>query len=475
MPDATATVISELRGLLGEEKVSTAPVDLIANGRGVWPVELKKVRRALLEMTDVDTSACVVRPTSPDDVCTVLRIADELRVPVVPFGGGSGIVGGTVPTPGSISLDTKALNRIDIDHASMVARVGAGCFGIELETELNDQGLTSGHYPQSLYVSTVGGWIATRASGTFSTLHGNIENRVVGLDVVLPGGNLLSLPPSPRSATGPDLKSCFIGSEGAFGVITEATLELLPLWPRMQAAYSFTSFQQGLDAVQRIIQSGARPAVVRLYDAGESAHKFSRFKLPANGAILLLVFEGAEGVNASEFELVKMICENGGGRFAGPRPVDSWWNTRFDTSSLVAGNCGEGGYADAIEVSALWADLPAVYASMMRIAADHGARAYAHVSHVYPSGACLYVIFAGTAKSDHRAIEDYQALVDGLLKSCLGHNGAVSHHHGIGRGKARWLAVQHGPVGMEVLARLKQAFDPHGIMNPGVFGLGGET
>ncbi|MBX3070686.1 MAG: FAD-binding oxidoreductase [Thermomicrobiales bacterium] len=470
---AATTAITELRRALGEEKVSTAPVDLIANGRAVWPVELKQARRAMLGEIEFDIPACVVRPGSTDDVCTVLRIADELRVPVIPYGGGSGIVGGTVPPPGSISLDTKALNHIDVDPVSMIARVGAGCFGIELETALNSQGFTFGHYPQSLYVSTVGGWIATRASGTFSTLHGNIEDRVIGLDVVLPGGKLLSLAPSPRSATGPDLKSCFIGSEGAFGVITAATLELVPTGrPRLHQACVFPTFQQGLDAVQHFIQAGARPAVVRLYDSGETAHKFANFSIPAEGAMLLLIFEGTGTIIERESEVVEEICRGAGGHSAGAGPVDHWWQTRFDTSSLAAGNCGEGGYADAIEVSALWGDLPAVYASMLQVATDHGARAFAHVSHVYQSGACLYVIFAGEAKTDRDAIDAYQAVVDGLLASCLANNGAVSHHHGVGRGKARSLAAQHGPAGMEALTALKQAFDPHNIMNPGVLGLG---
>lgn len=186
---------------LGEANVSTGISDRLANARGVWPVELKAMRRAITG-AGVDghpprLPGCVVWPADTGDVRAVLHIAGEWRIPIVPFGGGSGIVGGTVPPPGCISLDTKRLDRLSVDQTSLVAYVGAGIIGVELERRLNEHGCSLGHFPQSFHSSTVGGWVATRASGTFSTLHGNIEDRVVSLEVVVPGGEVLRTRPSP--------------------------------------------------------------------------------------------------------------------------------------------------------------------------------------------------------------------------------------------------------------------------------------
>jgi alkyldihydroxyacetonephosphate synthase len=471
--DASNRAIRELRSQLGEHKVSTAVVDRLANNRGVWPVEIKSARRVLTGHGAFDLPACVVWPENSADVCTVLRIADAYEVPVVPFGGGSGIVGGTTPLPASISLDTKRLTHLRIDEESMVAYAGPGHFGVDLERRLNERGLSLGHFPQSFHSSTVGGWVATRASGTFSTLHGNIENRVVGLQVALPAGKLLTIRPSPRSVTGPDLAQLFSGSEGALGVITEVALWLhLANQHRVFQSYLFRSFQSGLVAVRRFIQTGARPGVVRLYDGDETAHKFPRFRFPAGSALLLLVFEGDEAIVDSHRSVVDRVCASSDGIEQGVEPVDAWWRSRFDTAGLVDANSREGGYADALEVSALWTDLAQVYEAMLDAASHNGAQAYAHVSHVYPSGAGLYVIVAGSSDSDEAAIRDYSALVDDLLQACLANNGSISHHHGIGRAKSAWLARQHGEPGMALLRAIKREVDPHAIMNPGVLGLG---
>jgi alkyldihydroxyacetonephosphate synthase len=166
-------------------------------------------------------------------------------------------------------------------------------------------------------------------------------------------------------------------------------------------------------------------------------------------------------------------CLAAGGIDLGPEPARLWWRTRFDTSGLVRANSQDGGFADAIEVAACWAELPAVYAAMMDLAECHGAHAYAHVSHVYPAGGGLYVIFSAQAEDDEAAIAQYQRLVDDLLLACHEAGGSISHHHGIGRGKAGMLPLEHGETGTTVLRAVKQALDPQGIMNPGVLGLGG--
>jgi alkyldihydroxyacetonephosphate synthase len=469
-------VLAALTTAVGEANVSTGVADRMANARGVWPVALKQARMSITKRGHAGPQlpGCVVWPADTGEVSAILRIAQEWRVPVVPFGGGSGIVGGTTATPGCISLDSKRLAQLRIDPISGVAFAQAGIVGIDLEQRLNEAGFSAGQFPQSLFSSTVGGWVATRASGTFSTLHGNIEDRVVGLEVVLPGGEVMRVRPSPRSATGPKLAEMFLGSEGTLGVITEVALWVHPVAEhRVWASYAFPSFHAGLDAVRVFIQAGARPGVVRLYDAGETSHRFSTLGHPPETSLLVLVYEGARALVAANGEVAHRACLAAGGTDLGPEPAQLWWRTRFDTSGLIRANSSEGGYADAIEVAACWNDLPAVYAAMMRVAERHGAHAYAHVSHVYPSGGGLYVISSARADDDENAISSYQRLVDTLLTACHEAGGTISHHHGIGQGKARMLPAEYGEAGMNVLRTVKRTLDPHGIMNPGVLGLGG--
>jgi alkyldihydroxyacetonephosphate synthase len=471
--DLPPAALAALEAALGATGLSTALSDRLANARGVWPVELKAMRQALAGgAAEAPLPGCVIWPEDTAQVSAALRIAQEWRVPVVPFGGGSGIVGGTMAIPGCISLDTKRLTRLEVDPISGVACVGAGIFGVDLERRLNADGFSLGHFPQSLHSSTVGGWVATRASGTFSTLHGNIEDRVVGLEVVVPGGEVLRTRPSPRSATGPDLAELFLGSEGTLGVVTEVALWLHPLAEhRVWTSYAFPDFGAGLDAVRETVQSGVRPGVVRLYDAGETAHKFPALDLPAGTCLLVLVYEGARELVDAQVVLGERSCLSHGGNALGEEPALEWWRGRFDTSGLVRANSRGGGVADAIEVAGFWRDLPIIYAGMMAAAARHNAHAYAHVSHVYPAGGGLYVIFSAQTGADETAVMCYQETVDALLQACVIAGGSISHHHGIGRGKAHWLPSEHGTTGYDLLQRVKHAMDPHGIMNPGTLGL----
>jgi alkyldihydroxyacetonephosphate synthase len=411
---------------------------------------------------------CVVWPGDVQQVSAVLRLAQTAGVPVIPFGGGSGIVGGTTPVPGCLSLDTKRLTGLRVDATSAVAYAGAGLWGADLERSLNALGLSLGHFPQSLYSSTVGGWVATRASGTFSTLHGNIEDRVLGLEVVLAGGEIVRTRTSPRSATGPNLNEVFLGSEGTLGVVTEAALSLhcLPE-ARVWHSFAFSGFEAGLTALRKMLQAGLRPAVVRLYDEAETAHKFHEMGLPPGACLLILVYEGLWELAETSAAVGRRYCEAAGGRDLGSGPAERWWQTRFDTSGLVLANSRAGGLADAIEVAALWQDLPAVYAAMIAAARRHGAQVHAHVSHVYPSGGGLYVIVRAEAPNDDEAVARYRVLVDDLLAASLAAGGSLSHHHGIGLGRAHWMAAEHGATGLGVLRSIKAALDPRGLLNPG--------
>jgi alkyldihydroxyacetonephosphate synthase len=375
-------------------------------------------------------------------------------------------VGGVTPAPGCISLDTKRLTGLAIDQESAVAQAGAGIWGIDLERGVNEHGFSLGHFPQSLYSSTVGGWVATRASGTFSTLHGNIEDRVVGLEVVLADGTVVNTRPSPRSATGPNLNELFLGSEGTLGVVTEAALSLHRMAEhRVWDSFAFADFQHGLEALREMRQAGVRPGVTRLYDAAETEHKFAG--LGAGECVLVLVYEGLREITEAMTAAGRRYCLAAGGRALGDGPAQHWWRTRFDTSGMVLTNSRTGGVADAIEVAALWSDLPAVYAGMTEAARRRGAKAVAHVSHVYLAGAGLYVIVSAEAEEDEAAVELYRAMVDDMLEACLKAGGSLSHHHGVGLGRAHWMEAEQGEGGMRVMREIKRVVDPRGILNPG--------
>jgi alkyldihydroxyacetonephosphate synthase len=457
-------LLAGLAAALGAEHVSTTVSDRLANSRGVWPVELKQARRATLPLLP----ACVVWPGDAQQVSAVLRLANEAGVPVIPFGGGSGIVGGTMPVPGCISLDTKRLNGLRVDTTSLVGYAQAGLWGADLERRLNAQGLSLGHFPQSLYSSSVGGWVATRASGTFSTLYGNIEDMVIGLEVVLAGGAVVRTHASPRSSTGPDLNELFLGSEGTLGVVTEAALSLHSMAEQqVWNSFAFAGFVPALDALRAMLQAGVRPGVVRLYDAAETAHKFGGFELEPESCMLVLVCEGLRELAETSSVLGRGFCERAGGRDLGSGPAERWWQTRFDTSGMVLANSRPGGISDAIEVAALWRDLPAVYAGMTAAGRRYGATVYAHLSHVYPSGGGLYVIFSAQADDDVIALGLYGNLVDDMLAACQAAGGSLSHHHGIGLGRVHGMAAEHSSEGLAVLRAIKTALDPRGIMNPG--------
>jgi alkyldihydroxyacetonephosphate synthase len=463
-PTLDPALVADLKAAVGAEHVSTAISDRLANSRGVWPIELKQARGPGLP----PMPAAVVWPGDAAEVSAVLRLVNTAGVAVVAFGGGSGIVGGTTPAPGCLSLDTKRLNGLRVETTSLVAYAGAGLWGADLERSLNEQGLSLGHFPQSLFSSTVGGWVATRASGTFSTLHGNIEDMMLGLEVVLADGTLVRTPASPRSATGPNLNELFLGSEGTLGVVTEVALSVhrAAEW-RLWDSFAFEGFECALDALRCMLQTGLRPAAVRLYDPAETAHKFGGFDLPPESCVLVLVYEGLRELVEVSAALGRRDCERQAGRYLGSTPAEHWWQTRFDTSGMVLANSRPGGISDAIEVAALWRDLPAVYAAMTAAARRHGAAVHAHVSHVYPAGGALYVIVSAQAQDDEAAVALYRALVDDLLAACLAAGGRLSHHHGIGLGRAHWMRAEHGEAGLGVLRALKQTLDPRGILNPG--------
>lgn len=413
-------------------------------------------------------AGAIARPTTVEEVAAVARLCHESRVPLTPAAGRSSVVGGTVPVHGGVLLDLTGLSGIgSVDATSKVVEVWAGTFGDAFEAALDaDHDLTVGHWPQSMALSTVGGWLACRGAGQLSNRYGKIEDIVVGLEVVLPDGRIVHTGGQPRQAVGPDLTQLFVGAEGTLGIITRAWLQAWPAPTHTgRAAYGFTSFSAGLDAMRRSIQRGAPTAVLRLYDEIES----QRLGVDQGVNVLIAFDEGDPGIVDAGLAVVHEECRDADR--LDDALVDTWFGHRNDVSALEA-LISKGYVVDTMEISGPWSRLDEIYTTTVAaITAVPGTMvASAHQSHSYPGGACLYFTFA--AKPEDPADRDtyYAAAWDAGTRAVLAAGGSLSHHHGVGLNRARFVDEALGD-GVEVLHAIKAALDPHGICNPGKLGL----
>jgi alkyldihydroxyacetonephosphate synthase len=414
-------------------------------------------------------ASVVCRPADAGEVAAVVRVCQEHAVPVIAAGGRSGVCGASVPRFGGVLLDLTAMaGVVAVDDESLTADVLPGTFGPDLEADLRRRGLTLGHWPQSMDISTVGGWLACRGAGQYSTRYGKIEDMVIGLDVVLADGRLVSTGGAPRAAVGPDLTQLFVGSEGTLGVITGARLRVHPVpAAERRAAFGFATWDDGVDACRRILRRGATPAVLRLYDPIESQRNHGT---DGSVAVLLVLDEADPALADATMAIVAEEC-------AAASPLDEalvgrWLEHRNDVSALEE-LTRKGFVVDTLEIAGPWSRLPAIYrgATAALLAVPHARVASAHLSHSYLDGACLYFTFAATPPAEE--VEGtYLALWDAGTRAVLDAGGNLSHHHGVGLNRDRFVAEALGP-GRDVLAAVKSALDPTGILNPGKLGLPG--
>lgn len=460
-------LLADLKRIVGQAGVSTDRGLLQAFGVDLAPFLFLEKRRGKRRPAPV----AMVIPESEKQISRLLAWATEKGVPVIPYGGGSGVCGGTVPVKPSISVSLGRLNRIqEIDKISGVVRAEAGVYGPDLERALNQEGYTLGHFPASFELSTVGGWVATRSAGQNSTRYGKIEDMVIALRVVLADGRVVRTVPAPRSATGSSLPQLFLGTEGTLGIITEATLRI---WPtpeqKVYQSYAFGSFAEGLDAIRKLVQAGYRPAVVRLYDENEAAWYGSRLQWEGSGALLVVVWEGVKGFTDAEAESGRKRLERTG-KFTGPVPAQRWEERRFeqveDYKKILERT--DPVMAETIEISALWKVLTPVY-DRVRGRVEN-ALCTAHLSHAYPEGGGLYFTFLMQAENMPAVERLYKRIWKTVMDACLEQDAAISHHHGIGLLRAPWMSRSLG-TGLDVQRQVKKALDPRGIMNPGKLGL----
>jgi len=444
-------------------EVDRAPDVVAALSRDWWPL-------AMIwddDDTPVTAATVVVRASRGEHVTEVARLCHEARVPLTVVAGRSGVCGASMPVHGGVLLDLTNLSGIvAVDDDSLVLDVRAGTFGTPLEQTLRDDfGATLGHWPQSIDLSTVGGWLACRSAGQLSTRYGKIEDMVLGLDVVLADGRTIDTGGAPRAAVGPDLTQLFVGSEGTLGIITGARLRLHPApVADVRAAFAFDRFVDGLGACRRILRRGATPAVLRLYDAIEGDRHFST----GDANMLLVLDEGDPTLIDGVMRVVQEECA--GATVADPSLLDTWLEHRNDVSALRH-YIANGFVVDTMEVAARWSALPDVYERVLGAlrSFDELAVASAHLSHAYSDGACLYFTFGGLTPKEQR--EDfYRRAWDAAMEATLASGAALSHHHGIGLNRGRYARAALGDA-FDVLAAAKTALDPTGILNPGKLGL----
>jgi alkyldihydroxyacetonephosphate synthase len=462
--------LSRITKIVGEDNITELETDRILNAHDAWPLSLAKIRASeILPQADL-----VVFPGNTDEVSKVLVIANELRIPVIPVGGGAGTCGGTVPVYGGIHLDLKRLNKIhEIDHTSMTVRVQSGVIGIDLEEEVNRYGYTTGHTPTSLRASNVGGFIATRSGGSMSSLYGKIEDLTLGLEIVLPDGSVITTKAVPRHSVGPDLRELFIGSEGTLGVITEATLRLFLLpEERRFCSFSFHDIHSGLEAIRKIFREGIVPSVARLYDPEDASYSFSsHFNFEEGHCILLLAFDGnPQKVDIDEARSLD-ICKAEGGTDLGESIAKRWWEHRYDmyypTRLTTAGYT----IVDTIDIVATYDKLENVYHAMKIAMEAYDVFVISHFSHMYQNGGSIYMIFYSSQPDAKTAWEIYKKIFEDGVAACIREGGTMSHQHGVGLSRSTYTADELGS-GFSVLKKIKDVLDPHGIMNPGKLGLG---
>jgi alkyldihydroxyacetonephosphate synthase len=455
--------VDGLRRALGEAQVITDPDRLGERRHDYWMVSHLRDRKG----TPAPSPACVVRPTSVTDVQATVRWAAEHGVPLIPFGLGSGVVGGVIARPDAIVLDLSAMDRVrGIDAINLLASFDAGKNGMQAEEAVAQHGLTIGHWPQSVAVSSVGGWIATRASGQFSTANGNIEDIVHSIEAVLPNSDLVTLGKGPRASAGPDLRHLLMGSEGTLGVITGVTFSLRRApEARRLSAYEVAGMQAGFDLQREIVQRGWRPPVMRQYDERESRRLDGRLSRCA----ILLVHEGPAALVDAEVAAIAALAAEMDATAAAEDVVEHWLGHRNNVApwdSILGRNM----VADTVEVSAGWDAIGKVYDdAVASLKAMEGCLAgSAHSSHVYRSGLNLYFTFAVMPPNPDDMEGAYFEAWSRIMAATDRHGGSLSHHHGIGRVRRDYLERELGVTGVALLRAVKQALDPKGIMNPGV-------
>jgi alkyldihydroxyacetonephosphate synthase len=472
--------LDALEGIVGAGYCRTADRDRLLRAGGKSTLDL--LRRKDPGVQDAPDAVLLPGGASGEDaVAAILRYCSEHRIAVIPFGGGTNVVGALDPTRGGfaavVSLDLRRFDRlISLDEVSGQAVLGAGLTGPDAERLLGERGFSLGHFPQSFEYATIGGFAATRSSGQDSAGYGRFNDMVRGLRMVTPVGTL-DLGRAPESAAGPDLRQLLIGSEGTFGVITEVRLRVhrVPEAVRYEA-WSFPDFETGAAALRAVTQNAAGPTVIRLSDEAETGVNLATTEAIGEskitgGCLGITVFEGTkEHVESRHAETGAVLAAHGGTSL-GEGPARAWERGRFGAPYLRDSLLSAGALCETLETATDWSNVPALKAAVTQALTDALAETgtpalvLCHISHVYPTGASLY--FTVVAGQRGNPIEQWRAAKKAASDAIMATGGTITHHHAVGADHRPWMRDEVGELGVQVLRAVKTTLDPAGILNPG--------
>jgi len=466
-------IYSELLDAVGPEGIRTGDAEKLGHSIDYyWMPEMWHDRNQPPRPPDV-----IVLPDNVQQVAKVMKIANTYRIPVTPWGGGSGSQGGALPIYGGIILDTKRMNRIlEIDTESLTITCETGANTQQLEWAVEKAGFSTMHFPASIACATLGGFLAHRGTGVLSTKYGKIEDMVMSLEVVTPEGEIIHTLPVPRHASGPDLTQLFVGSEGTLGVMTKVTLKIHPI-PEVRRfhAFLFKDMHSAMVAGRGIMASRLRPCVIRLYDGPETAKVIKKvLGIERQGAYLVFGFDGDRAMVELEMAKACAICREQNPEDLGTDAGQNWWDNRykFFYPPYMFQLPQAFGTLDTV---ATFANIEKVYWAMKETVETNFPQAtyIGHFSHWYEWGCMLYArfIIEQPPADPAEAANLYNRIWDLAIRAAMANGGVLNEHHGVGLKLGRLMPELYGPA-FDVLKRIKQALDPNNIMNPGKMGFG---
>jgi alkyldihydroxyacetonephosphate synthase len=474
--------------VVGEANIFTGTEDRLRHATGCGYVDLARLRSGRLDAAP----DAVVLPADADEVKRVLELCATEGVAVVPFGGGTSVVGGVEPLRGDhervISLDLTRLRAVEVDRRSLTARLGAGLRGPEAEAELGKHGLVLGHYPQSFEYATIGGFAATRSAGQASSGYGRFDSLVSSVRLVAPAGDLETLA-TPHTAAGPALRELVIGSEGVFGVIPDVTVRVRPAArQRRYEAWMAESFEAGAEIVRALAQGPGLPDVIRVSDeeetevslalsgprglAGSFFGGYLGLRRRRGGSLIIVGFEGEEESVARRRALSVRELYRGGAVYLGQSAGRSWEHGRYQGPYLRDTLMGMGAMVETLETSHTWTELASLHAAVGGAIRDSLAGqgtpglVFCHISHAYADGASLYFTFISRSR-EGAEVEQWRQVKQAACEAIVASGGTITHHHAVGRDHAPYMEAEVGRTGLDVLRAVKEQLDPAGIMNPG--------
>ena len=473
----TATDRDALTAVVGEQYCRTDDTARLLHAGGKSTLDLLRRNTSGVQ----DAPDAILLPGDEDAVAAILRYCTEHRIAIVPFGGGTSVVGGLDPLRGEfravVSLDLRRLDALHhLDEISGEAELGAGVTGPQAEELLGAHGFSLGHFPQSFQFATIGGFAATRASGQNSAGYGRVDDMVRGLRAVTPAG-VLDLGRAPASAAGPDLRQLLLGSEGVFGVITRVRVRVHPVPESTRyEAWSFPDFATGADALRAVVQTGTGPTVIRLSDEAETGVNLATTdnigeQSITGGCLAVTVFEGSPEHTASRHAETRALLERLGGTSLGEAPARAWEHGRFGAPYLRDSLLAAGALCETLETATNWSNVAAlktaVTEALTATLAESGTQALVlcHISHVYPTGASLYFTVVAAQRGD--AAQQWRKAKTAASEAMVRNGATITHHHAVGADHRPWMTEEVGDLGVAVLRAVKATLDPAGILNPG--------